>query len=43
MVDLRRDFDKKYKLPTVRKQKLTSKQKIDQRNKKKEELSIKLA
>ena len=42
MVDLRRSFDKKYKLPTVRKKKLTSKQKIDQRNKKKEELSIKL-
>ena len=29
MVDFRRDFDKKYKLPTVRKQRLTSKQKID--------------
>ena len=43
MVDFRRDFDKKYKLPTVRKPRLTSKQKIDQRNKKKEELSIKLA
>ena len=43
MVDVRRDFDKKYKLPTVRKQKLTSEQKIDQRNKKKEELSFKLA
>ena len=43
MVDLKRDFDKKYKLPTVRRQKLTSKQKIDQRNKKREELSIKLA
>ena len=43
MVDLRRDFDKKYKLPAIRKPRLTSKQKIDQRNKKKEELSIKLA
>ena len=43
MIDFRDDFDKKYKLPTVRKQRLTSKQKIDQRNKKKEELSIKLA
>ena len=49
MVDLKRtldkkqrDFDKKYRLPTVRKPKLTSQQKIDQRNKKKEELSIKL-
>ena len=35
VIDFRRDFDKKYKLPTVRKQRLTSKQKIDQRNKKK--------
>ena len=43
MVDLKRDFDKKYKLPTVKKQRMTSKQKIDQRNKKKEELNIKLA
>ena len=43
MVDLNRDFDKIYKLPTVKKQKMTSKQKIDQRNKKKEELNIKLA
>ena len=43
MVDFKRDFDKKYKLPTVRKQRLTFKQKIDQKNKKKEELSIKLA
>ena len=43
MTDLKRDFDKKYRLPTVRRQRLTSKQKIDQRNKKKEELSIKLA
>ena len=43
MTDLKRDFDKKYRLPTVRRQKLTSKQKTDQRNKKKEELSIKLA
>ena len=43
MVDFRRDFDKKYKLPTIRKPRLTSKQKIDQRNRKKEELSIKLA
>ena len=42
MVDFRRDFDKKYKLPTVKKQRLTSKQNIDQRNQKKEELSIKL-
>ena len=43
MANLKRDFDKKYRLPTVRRQKLTSKQKTDQRNKKKEELSIKLA
>ena len=43
MANLKRDFDKKYRLPTVKRQKLTSKQKIDQRNKKKEELSIKLA
>ena len=43
MTGLKRDFDKKYRLPTVRRQKLTSKQKTDQRNKKKEELSIKLA
>ena len=43
MVNLKRDFDKRYKLPTVKKQRLTSKQKIDQRNKKKEELNIKLA
>ena len=43
MVDLKRDFDKKHKLPTVKKQKMTSKQKIDQRNQKKEELNIKLA
>ena len=43
MTNLKRDFDKKYRLPTVRRQKLTSKQKTDQRNKKKEELSIKLA
>ena len=43
MANLKRDFDKKYSLPTVRRQKLTSKQKTDQRNKKKEELSIKLA
>ena len=43
MVDFRRDFDKKYQLPTVRKPRLTSKQKIDQKKKKKEELSIKLA
>ena len=43
MVDFRRDFDKKYKLPAIRKPRLTSKQKIDQRNKQKEELSIKLA
>ena len=43
MTDLKRNFDKKYRLPTVRRQKLTTKQKIDQRNKKKEELSIKLA
>ena len=35
MVDFRRDFDKTYKLPTIRKPRLTSKQKIDQRNKKK--------
>ena len=35
MVNLKRDFDKKYKLPTVKKQRMTSKQKIDQRNKKK--------
>ena len=35
MADLKRDFDKKYKLPTVKKQKMTSKQKIDQRNQKK--------
>ena len=41
--DLKRDFDKKYRLPTVRRQKLTSKQKTKQRNKKKEELCIKLA
>ena len=34
MVDFRHDFDKKYKLPTVRKQRITSKQKIDHRNKK---------
>ena len=43
MANLKRDFDKKYRLPTVRRQKLTSKQKTDQRNKKKEELSIKLS
>ena len=43
MANLKRDFDKKYRLPTVRRQKLTSKQKTDQRNMKKEELSIKLA
>ena len=43
MANLRCHFDKKYRLPTVRRQKLTSKQKTDQRNKKKEELSIKLA
>ena len=43
MTDLKRDFDKKYRLLTVRRQKLTSTQKTDQRNKKKEELSIKLA
>ena len=43
MTNLKRDFDKKYRLPTVRRQKVTSKQKIDQRNKRKEELSIKLA
>ena len=35
MVHLKRDFDKKYKLPTVKKQRMTSKQKIDQRNQKK--------
>ena len=39
MTDLKNDFDKKYRLPTVRRQKLTT----EQRNKKKEELSIKLA
>ena len=43
MSDLKRDFDKKYRLLTVRRQKITSTQKTDQRNKKKEELSIKLA
>ena len=43
MADIKRDFDKKYMLPTVKKQKMTSKQKIDQRNQKKEELAIKLA
>ena len=43
VVDFRRDFDRKHKLPTVRRQRLTSKQKIEQRNNKKEELSIKLA
>ena len=43
MVDFRCDFDRKSKLPTVRRQRLTSKQKIEQRNNKKEELSIKLA
>ena len=43
MVDFRRNFDRKHKLPTVRRQRLTSKQKIEQRNNKKEELSIKLA
>ena len=37
MTNLKRDFDKKYRLPTVRRQK------TDHRNKKKEELSIKLA
>ena len=35
MVELKRDFDKKYKLPTVKKQRMTSKQKIDQRNQEK--------
>ena len=39
MTDLKCDFDKKYKLPTVRKQKMTSKQKIDQRNQKKRRTS----
>ena len=34
MTDLKRDFDKKYRLPTVRRQKLTSKQKTEQRKKK---------
>ena len=43
MTDLKNDFDKKYRLPTVRRQKLTTKQKTEQRNKKKEELTIKLA
>ena len=42
MTNLKRDFAKKYRLPTVRRQKLTSKQKTDQRNNKKEELSINL-
>ena len=40
---LQQDFDKMHKLPKIRKQRLTSKQKIDKRNQKKEELSIKLA
>ena len=43
MIELKRDFDKKYKLPAVKRQRTTSKQKIDQRNRKKEELNIKLA
>ena len=43
MIELKRDFDKKYKLPAVKRQRTTSKQKIDQRNQKKEELNIKLA
>ena len=43
MVNFGRDFDRMYKLPQIIKTRLTSKQKIDQRNQKKEELSIKLA
>ena len=43
MLNFKQDFDKMYKLPKVRKTRLTSKQKIGQRNHKKEELSIKLA
>ena len=43
MIELKRDFDKKYKLPSVKRQRTTSKQKIDQRNQKKEELNIMLA
>ena len=43
MIALKRDFDKKYKLTAVKRQRTTSKQKIDQRNQKKEELNIKLA
>ena len=35
IIELKRDFDKKYKLPTVKRQRTTSEQKIDQRNKKK--------
>ena len=40
---LQQDFDKVHKLLKIRKQRLTSKEKIDKRNQKKEELSIKLA
>ena len=35
MTNLQEEFDKKYKLRIARKQKMPSKQKIDQRNKKK--------
>ena len=43
MANFKRNFDKKYRLPTVTRQKLTSKQKTDRRNKKKEKLRITLA
>ena len=35
MIELKRDVDKKYNLPSVKRQRTTSKQKIDHRNKKK--------
>ena len=43
MVNVREEFDKKYKLPKVRKEKLTPQEKTEARNKKKEELQLKLA